>query len=195
VRIGRESSIGANVTLANALVGNRVIIHPGCSIGQDGFGFLPGKDGHQKIVQVGRVIIQDNVEIGANTTIDRGSNRDTIIGEGTKIDNQVQIGHNTIIGRHCVIAGKTGISGTVTIGDYVSLGGGVGLRDNITIGDGAQIAAAAGVSRNVPAGQIWAGAPARPIDTWRLEMSAIRQLARQTVRAGKSDRHKDEPDG
>jgi UDP-3-O-[3-hydroxymyristoyl] glucosamine N-acyltransferase len=181
VRIGRGSSIGANSVITNALVGNRVVIHPHVAVGQDGFGFLPGRDGLFKIPQIGRVIIQDDVEIGAGTTIDRGSNRDTIIGEGSKIDNQVQIGHNSVIGRHCVIAGKVGISGTVTIGDNVSIGGGAGLRDNIEVGDGAQIAAASGVSRSVPAGQIWAGAPARPIQTWRLETSVLRRLVRQAL--------------
>ena len=100
-----------------------MVIHPGARIGQDGFGYVPGAPGHTKIVQIGRVIIQDDVEIGANTTIDRGSNRDTVIGEGTKIDNLVQIGHNVVIGRHCLIAGQVGISGSVTIGDFVMLGG------------------------------------------------------------------------
>ena len=99
-----------------------VTIHPGARIGQDGFGYVPGPGGHLKVPQVGRVIIQDDVEIGANTTIDRGAIRDTVIGEGTKIDNLVQIGHNCIIGRHCIIVGQTGISGSVTLGDYVMLG-------------------------------------------------------------------------
>src|SRR5204863_3319156 len=102
VRIGRNCAIGAGASIVYALIGDRVIIHPGCRIGQDGFGFLMGPKGHAKVPQVGRVIIQDDVEIGANTTIDRGAIRDTVIGEGTKIDNLVQIGHNVVIGRHCV---------------------------------------------------------------------------------------------
>ena len=112
VAIGRGCHIGAGVTVLHALIGDRVIIHPGARIGQDGFGFLPSAQGHQKIPQNRRVIIQDDVEIGANITIDRGSTRDTVIGEGTKIDNLVQIAHNVRIGRHCLIAGQTGISGS-----------------------------------------------------------------------------------
>jgi UDP-3-O-[3-hydroxymyristoyl] glucosamine N-acyltransferase len=100
VRIGRDCSIGANATVAHALIGDRVIVHPGCQIGQDGFGYVMGPHGHRKVPQIGRVIIQDDVEIGAGTAIDRGGLRDTIIGEGTKIDNQVQVGHNVMIGRH-----------------------------------------------------------------------------------------------
>src|SRR5262245_14820951 len=112
VRIGRNCAIGAGATLFHALVGDRVVIHPGVHIGQDGFGYLPGAAGHLKVPQIGRVIVQDDVEIGAGTTIDRGASRDTMIGEGTKIDNLVQIGHNVTIGRHCLIAGHVGISGS-----------------------------------------------------------------------------------
>ena len=107
VRIGRDCSIGAGTTITNTLIGDRVIVHPGCKIGQDGFGFVMGASGHVKVPQVGRVIIQDDVEIGAGTTIDRGAIRDTVIGEGTKIDNLVQVGHNVSIGRHCVVVAQT----------------------------------------------------------------------------------------
>jgi UDP-3-O-[3-hydroxymyristoyl] glucosamine N-acyltransferase len=127
VRIGRDCAIGASATIVHALIGDRVVIHPGVRIGQDGFGFLPGPAGYGKVPQVGRVIIQNDVEIGANSTIDRGAIRDTVIGEGTKIDNLVQIGHNCEIGRHCVMAAFTGISGSVTVGDYVKMGGRVGV--------------------------------------------------------------------
>ena len=173
VRIGRDCAIGAGATVTHALIGNRVIIHPGARIGQDGFGFVPGSRGHMKIVQIGRVAIQDDVEIGANTTIDRGSNRDTIVGEGTKIDNLVQIGHNVVIGRHCLIAGQVGISGSVTIGDFVMLGGNAGIRDNVTIGAGArvlgpvyigdrvQIGANSVVVKDIPAGAVATGVPAK----------------------------------
>ena len=113
MRIGRDCSIGSGTSLSNALIGDRVIIHPGCKVGQDGFGYRDGRQGHLKVPQVGRVIIQDDVEIGAGTTIDRGGIRDTVIGEGTKIDNLVQVGHNVGIGRHCVIVAQTGISGSV----------------------------------------------------------------------------------
>ena len=126
VHVGRDCYIGPNATITNALVGNRVIIHAGVSIGQDGFGFAMGPRGHLKVPQIGRVVIQDDVEIGANTSIDRGALRDTIVGEGTKIDNLVQIGHNVVIGRHCVIVAQTGISGSSELGDFVVLGGQVG---------------------------------------------------------------------
>ena len=116
VRVGRGCSIGASATVTNTLIGDRVIIHAGCRIGQDGFGYLMGANGHQKVPQIGRVIIQDDVEIGANTTIDRGASRDTVIGEGSKIDNLVQVGHNVAIGRNCVIVAQSGLSGSTTLG-------------------------------------------------------------------------------
>jgi UDP-3-O-[3-hydroxymyristoyl] glucosamine N-acyltransferase len=153
-----------------------VVLHPGVRLGQDGFGYVPGAAGHMKIAQVGRVIIQDDVEIGANTAIDRGSNRDTIVGEGSKIDNQVQIGHNVVIGRHCLIAGQAGISGSVTIGDFVMLGGHAGIRDNVSIGTGARVAAAAGVHTDIPAGETWSGIPAVPIKTFQSQIRAVRRL-------------------
>ena len=140
VRIGRDCSIGAGAVITNALIGDRVIIHPGCKIGQDGFGFVMGGNGHLKIPQIGRVIIQDDVEIGAGTTIDRGAIRDTVIGEGTKIDNLVQVGHNVSIGRHCIMVAQVGISGSSTLEDFVVLGARVGVNNNVTIGEGAQIA-------------------------------------------------------
>ena len=123
VRIGRDCVIGAGTTVFHALIGDRVILHPGVHIGQDGFGYVPDKAGHLKVPQIGRVIVQDDVEIGAGTTVDRGASRDTMIGEGTKIDNLVQIGHNVTVGRHCLIAGQAGISGSVTLGDFVDAGG------------------------------------------------------------------------
>lgn len=140
VHIGRDCYIGPSANLTHSLVGNGVIIHAGVSIGQDGFGFAMSGKGHLKVPQIGRVIIQDQVEIGANTTIDRGALRDTIIGEGSKIDNLVQIGHNVVIGRHCVIVSQTGISGSTELGDFVVLGGQVGVVGHVKIGAGAQIA-------------------------------------------------------
>src|SRR5262249_38147899 len=166
VRIGRNCSIGAGVTLVHALIGDRVIIHPGCRIGQDGFGFLPDRAGPIKIPQTRRVIIQDDVEIGANTTIDRGGSRDTVIGEGTKIDNLVQIGHNCSIGRHCFIVSQTGISGSVEVGDYAKLGGQVGVADHLVIGAGTTLLARSGVITDVPADVTWGGFPARPFREW-----------------------------
>jgi UDP-3-O-[3-hydroxymyristoyl] glucosamine N-acyltransferase len=160
VRIGRQCAIGANASITHSLIGDRVTVHPLCAIGQDGFGFVMGAAGHRKVLQVGRVIIQDDVEIGAGTTIDRGANRDTVIGEGTKIDNLVQIGHNVTIGRHCIIVAQCGISGSVVIEDRVILAGQVGLPDNVTIGEGAIIGAQSGVMSDIPAGEKWLGYPA-----------------------------------
>jgi UDP-3-O-[3-hydroxymyristoyl] glucosamine N-acyltransferase len=177
VRIGRNASIGAGASLMNALVGDRVIIHPGVRIGQDGFGFVMGASGHLKVPQIGRVIIQDDVEIGAGTTIDRGGTRDTIIGEGTKIDNLVQIGHNVTIGRHCVIVAQTGISGSVLLEDFVVLGARVGVNNHVTIGEGAQIAAISVVHGDVPPGARWGGTPAKPAKLWFREMKTLERLA------------------
>ena len=179
VRIGRDCSIGAGTTITDTLIGDKVIVHPGCKIGQDGFGFVMGASGHVKIPQVGRVIIQDHVEIGAGTTVDRGAIRDTVIGEGTKIDNLVQVGHNVSIGRHCVVVAQSGISGSSTLEDFVVLGARVGLNNNVTIGEGAQIAAISVVHGDVPPGARWGGTPAKPVKQWFREMMILERLARQ----------------
>ena len=183
VRIGRDCSMAAGASIANALIGNRVIIHPGARIGQDGFGYAMGRTGHRKVPQVGRVIIQDGVEIGANTTIDRGASRDTVIGEGTKIDNLVQIAHNVVIGRHCIIVAQVGISGSATLEDFVVLGGQVGVVGHVRIGTGAQIAGSSNVNSDVPPGARWGGTPAKPMRDWFREITTLKTLASKRVLA------------
>lgn len=162
VQIGRDCSIGPGASIVHALIGDAVIIHAGCRIGQDGYRYLSSPRGHVKVPQIGRVVIQDNVEIGANTTIDRGGIGDTTIGEGTKIDNLVQIGHNCMIGRHCIIVAQCGLSGSVTLGDFAVLGGQVGVADHVVIGEGAQVGAKSGVMGEIPPGEKWFGYPAMP---------------------------------
>ena len=183
VRIGRDCSISPAVSILHALVGNWVVIHPGARIGQDGFGYAMGPKGHRKVPQVGRVIIQDHVEIGANTTIDRGASRDTVIGEGTKIDNLVQIGHNVVIGRHCIIVAQVGISGSATLDDFVALGGQVGVVGHVRLGMGAQIAASSNVNSDVPPGARWGGTPAKPVREWFREITTLKTLASKRVLA------------
>ena len=187
VRIGRDCAIGAGASVMHALIGDRVIIHPGCRIGQDGFGFLPDRRGATKIPQTRRVIVQDDVEIGANTTIDRGGTRDTVIGEGTKIDNLVQIGHNCTIGRHCFIVSQTGISGSVEVGDYAMLGGQVGIADHLVIGAGTKLLARSGVMTDVPAGVTWGGFPARPFREWLKAEVIVGKMAREGRKKAEGD--------
>jgi len=190
VRIGRDCTISAGASILCSLIGNNVIIHPGARIGQDGFGYAPGpKGGMIKIVQIGRVIIQDNVEIGANTTIDRGTMDDTVIGEGTKIDNQVQIGHNVRIGRHCGIVSQVGIAGSTVVGDGVMIGGAAAVNGHIKIGDRAQIAAMSGVASDVPPNERYGGIPARPMRDFLRDIAEIaaRAHSRQKKSGGNDE--------
>lgn len=179
VELGDDCRIGANVTLSHCLVGARVVLHPGVRIGQDGFGFAPDAAGPVKVPQIGRVVIGDDVDIGANTTIDRGSGHDTVIGPGTMIDNLVQIGHNVVIGRGCVLAGQVGISGSTKLGDFVMAGGQAGLAGHLRIGSGARIAAKAGLMRDVEAGATVCGSPAIPIASFMRQTAILQRLARK----------------
>ena len=188
VTIGRGCFIGPGATLTHALVGDRVILHAGVRVGQDGFGFAMGPGGHLKVPQIGRVIIQDDVEIGANSCVDRGALKDTIIGEGTKIDNLVQIGHNVVIGRRCVIVALTGLAGSCILEDFVVMGGQSGIAGHLRVGAGAQIAGVSHVVDNVPARARMVGTPALPIREWTRERVAVRRLAKgQAADAGSED--------
>ena len=176
VILGKGCKIGPNVTVTHAILGLTVRIAAGSQIGQDGFGFVPTKTGHVKIPQLGRVLIGDNVDVGANCAIDRGALGDTVVGAGTKIDNLVQIGHNVEIGRDCVIVSQVGISGSCRIGNGVVIGGQGGLADHVTIGDGAQVAAKSGIMRDIAPGDTVMGYPAKPIRQFWREIAALTRL-------------------
>lgn len=176
VAIGRDCIIGSNCSLDCTYIGNEVVLHAGVRIGTEGFGWLDFGHTNTKIPQLGRVIIQDRVEIGANSSIDRGALGDTVIGEGTKIDNLVQIGHNCHIGRQCLIAAMSGLSGSTVLEDGVLMGGGTGTSGHLTIGAGSVVHGRAAVTKNWPAGSKVAGAPAQDIrDFWR-ELAVVRRL-------------------
>ena len=179
VIIGRNVFVGSNCSLQHCYIGDNVVIHPGTRLGQDGFGYGHSGKNFIKFPHIGRVIIQDNVEIGANTAIDRGSLNDTIIGEGTKIDNLVHIAHNVTVGQNCGLAGQVGVSGSVTIGDNVILGGQVGVIPHRKIGDNAQVAAGSGIMHNVQPNQKVAGRPHREIDKYLNEIKTLTRLSRK----------------
>jgi len=183
VQMGDTCRIGPNATVSHAIMGNRVRLYPGVRVGQDGFGFAIDPSGHVKVPQLGRVMIGDDCEIGANTCIDRGTMEDTVIGIGTWIDNLVQIGHNVKIGRGCIIVSQVGIAGSTVIDDFVALGGQVGVAGHLHIGNGAQIAAQSGVMSDIPAGETYMGYPALPKTQF---MRHIAYLNRATKRPPKS---------
>jgi len=179
VAIGRRCHIGPRAVVVFALIGDRVRLHAGAIIGEPGFGAAAGPRGVVDVPQLGRVILQDGVTVGANSCIDRGAFDDTVVGENTKIDNLVQIAHNVVIGRNCLLAAHTGISGSTVIGDGCVFGGRAGVSDHVTIGAGARVAAASGVMKDIPAGESWGGSPARPVSRWMRETAWLARLARR----------------
>jgi len=179
VILGEDCVVGANASIACAIVGNRVTLYPGVRIGQDGFGFAMGPKGHVKVPQLGRVTIGNDVEVGANSTIDRGAGPDTVIGDGTMIDNLVQIGHNVRMGRGCVIVSQAGISGSTQLGDFVILAGQAGLTGHLKIGTGARIGAQCGVMRDVEPGETVGGSPAVPMKEWLRQSALLQRMVKQ----------------
>lgn len=178
VTLGDGCIVGACASISHSILGNRVYIYPGARIGQDGFGFASAPTGHLRIPQLGRVVIHDDVEIGANTTIDRGAGPDTVIGAGCMIDNLVQIGHNVQMGKGCVIVSQVGISGSTKLGDFVVIGGQAGLAGHLNIGSGVRMAARSGVNHHIPAGIEVGGAPAVPVREWRRQIAMIMRMGK-----------------
>ena len=177
VVLGAECRIGANASVSHAILGARVYVYPGARIGQEGFGFAISESGFQTVPQLGRVLIGDDAEVGANATVDRGSTRDTVIGAGTRLDNGVQIAHNVHIGRCCAFAAHVAISGSVTVGDYVQMGGQVGMSEHLHIGNGARIGAQAGVIGDLGDKAVVLGSPAQPIKAFFRQVATLKRLA------------------
>ena len=178
-KIGNNCRIGNNASIAYSIIGNNCYIYTGVRIGQDGFGFQMIDGQHHRIPQLGRVIIGNDVEIGANTCVDRGALDDTVIGDGTRIDNLVQIAHNDKLGRGCVIVSQVGIAGSCTLGDYVVLGGQVGLADHLNIGSGAQVAAQSGAMRDIDAGAVVMGSPCVPFKDFMRQVSFLQKNSKK----------------
>lgn len=179
VEVGAGTVVGENASLSHCLIGARAVIYPGARIGTCGFGFEIDEAGVIKMPQLGRAIIEDDVEIGANSCVDRGSGPDTTIGRGTMIDNLVQIGHNVQVGKGCIICGQAGIAGSAKIGNYVVIAGQVGLAGHIELGDGVQVAAQSGVTSTTAPGEKIGGSPAVPIREFRRQVAAIKSLGRR----------------
>lgn len=183
--VGENCLIHPNVTLYHgSRIGDRCTLHSGCVIGSDGYGFAHTRDGrHIKIYQLGNTVLENDVEIGANTTIDRGALGDTIIGSGTKIDNQVQIGHNCEIGDNCLIVAQTGLSGSTKLGRNVVMGGQSATAGHLTIGDFATLAARCAATKSLEGGKVYAGVPAMDIRLWRRQQAALMRLAKKSGRS------------
>ncbi len=179
VIVGRDCRIGAHVSLSYALLGARVCVYPGARIGQEGFGFASTESGFISVPQLGRVILEDDVEVGANTTIDRGSSRDTVIGAGSRLDNLVQIGHNVVLGRCCVIVAQVGISGSTVLEDFVRVGGQAGMAGHLRIGQGAEIGAQSGVMSDLAPGAKVLGSPTQPIKAFFRQIATLKKLAKR----------------
>ena len=179
VVIGANCTVGPGASLSHCIIGDNVKLYPGVRIGQDGFGFAPDPAGHVKVPQLGRVLIEDNVEVGSNTCIDRGSGPDTVIGTGTWIDNLVQIGHNVVLGKGCIIVAQVGISGSTRLGDFVVVGGQVGIAGHLEIGSGAQIAAKSGVIGNIAARAVVGGYPAQPLRDWHRQSVILARMVKE----------------
>jgi UDP-3-O-[3-hydroxymyristoyl] glucosamine N-acyltransferase len=181
VVMGPGCRVGALASISHALLGARVYIYPGARVGQEGFGFAITKSGFLTVPQLGRVILQDDVEIGANATVDRGASHDTVIGAGTRIDNLVQLGHNVQLGRNCLMAAQSGMSGSSVLGDFVQIGAQAGLTGHLTVGDKARIGAQAGVMSDVAAETAIVGSPAMPIKEFFRNVAVLRRLARKSA--------------
>ena len=179
VRLGEDCRVGSNSSISHALIGNRVGIETGVTIGSQGFGFVPGSNGLLRMLQLGRVLIEDDVQIGANCAIDRGATGDTVIGAGSILDNLVHIAHNVRLGRHCVICAQVGIAGSTVVGDRVMMGGQVGVADHLKVGAGAHIAGKSGVIRNVDAATVVGGFPAVAIKDWHRQTVGLAQLSKK----------------
>ena len=179
VVIGADCRIGPLVSVSHALLGDRVVLLAGARIGQDGFGFATGPTGFTSVPQLGRVILEDDVEIGANSTVDRGSTADTVIGAGSRLDNLVQIGHNVRLGRCCVVVAQAGISGSTVLEDFVTVAAQAGLTGHLTIGAKARIGAQAGIMSDVEAGVDVVGSPAMPVREFFRNVATLRRLSRR----------------
>ncbi|WP_408873725.1 UDP-3-O-(3-hydroxymyristoyl)glucosamine N-acyltransferase [Gluconobacter roseus] len=180
VEIGTRCRIGAHTAISHARIGDRVTLYPGVRIGQDGFGFAVGPEGFETVPQLGLVVLEDGVEVGANSTIDRGSMRDTLIGAGTRINNLVQIGHNARLGRCCIVVSQAGISGSTELGDFVTIAAQAGLIGHIKIGSKARIGAQCGVMSDVDAGADVIGSPAMPFREFFRNVATLRKLSRKS---------------